>query len=333
MSRTSIGGALALALIGAAGAASAQTPPPVQVVIDACVPVARAEVLRLARIELGLGTAETFVGPGTTVVMVGCRNEAVTILVDDPVTGKQTERTVRLAEADPRARTRLLALAIAELVTTSWSEVAVTPHPALVPASPPPPAPVRAAVVSAVRRRVPALRRAPASTVAFGLFASQRTLSTSAGMAALWGGGVRADLGLSPHLTLHGSVAVERGTVSVPQGQVSLLAPTLALLLLWRQRGPGWTLRAGGGARVGAMLLEGLPWDALGSMGSGFAAPWVAPVFAASASVRVSGAWSIDLGCEVGYAATAVNAYAGEQSALTLGGPFVGVSLGLGQRP
>lgn len=332
MSPASIGAVAALALLGATGAASAQAPPPVQVVIDACVPVARAEVLRLARIELGLGTGGAFVGPGTTVVMVGCQGDALDILVDDPVTGKQTERTVRLAEADPRARARLLALAIAESVTTSWSEVAINPRPALAPASPPPPRRVRVAVRAAVRRRVPALRPSTSWAVALGLFASARDLSSSAARASLWGAGLRASFGLSPAFGAEASVAVEGGVVEVPRGAISVALATAGLLLLWRHRGSTWTLRAGGGLRAGVMSLAGLDRDDE-SGGSSFAAPWAGPALAAGASVRVAGAWAIDLGCELGGTVLPVTALAGDQALLTLEGTWFGVSLGFGQRP
>jgi hypothetical protein len=333
VSRASIGASVALALLGAASRASAQSGPPVQVVIDACVPVDRADVLRLARIELGLGTGGAFVGPGTTVVMVGCAGNALSILVDDPVTGKQTERAVRLSGADTRARARLLALAIAELVTTSWSEVAVNPRPALAPVRPPPAAPVRAAVVRAVRRRVPALQRESPWALALGLFASERTLSTSAGMVALWGGGARASFALSRSVGAEANVAIEGTVVDVPQGGVSVALATAGLLLLWRHHGPAWTFRAGSGVRGGVMVLEGLSLDTTRSPGASFAAPWGALVLAAGASVRVTGRWSIDLACEAGTAVLPVRALAGDQALLSLGGPWVGVSIGVGQRP
>lgn len=333
MSRASTGAAVALALLGAASGASAQSGPPVQVVIDPCVPVERADVLRLARVELGPGTGGAFVGPGTTVVMVGCAADALSILVDDPVTGKQTERAVRLSGADTRARARLLALAIAELVTTSWSEVAVNPRPALAPVRPPPAAPVRAAVVRALRRRVPALRLESPWALALGLFASERTLSTSAGTVALWGGGARASFALSRSFGAEVNVAVEGGGVDVPQGRVSVALATAGLLLLWRHHGRVLTFRAGGGVRSGAMLVEGLPSDGARGPGASFAAPWGALVLAAGASVRVTGRWSIDLACEAGTAVLPVSALAGDQALLSLGGPWVGVSVGVGQRP
>ncbi|MDO9015952.1 MAG: hypothetical protein Q7V43_03510 [Myxococcales bacterium] len=333
MSRASTGGALAMALLAAGPGASAQTAPPVQVVIDACVPVARAEVLRLARIELGLGTGGVFVGPSTTVVMVGCLGDTLSILVDDPVTAKQTERTVRLDGADPRARARLLALAIAESVTTSWSEVAVNPRPALAPARPPPPARVRVAVARAVRRRVPSLRPEARWSPGLGLFASTRSLTTTAGRASLWGGGVRAPVALSRSFGVEADVAVEGGSLEVSPGRISVSMATAGLLLVWRHRWAAWGLRAGGGVRAGVMVLAGEPRSEEPSSGASFAAPWAGPVLTVGASVHLPDGWAIDLGGELGGTVLPVTAYAGEQTLLTLEGTWVGVTLGFGQRP
>ncbi|MEM7604020.1 MAG: hypothetical protein AAF411_01585 [Myxococcota bacterium] len=49
--------------------------------------------------------------------------------VTDTLTGKVLQRTLDLSAEDPRARPRLLALGLVELVAASWTELRVTPEP------------------------------------------------------------------------------------------------------------------------------------------------------------------------------------------------------------
>src|SRR5204863_3029658 len=72
----------------------------------------------------------------TTQVTATCSGEAAHLRVLDPTTGKSVERSVALSQAAPTARARLLALAIAELVAASWSELESNPDPKAPPAAP-----------------------------------------------------------------------------------------------------------------------------------------------------------------------------------------------------
>src|SRR5262249_33713515 len=52
-----------------------------------------------------------------------CQGDTVVLRVDDPISGKSLSRDVDLAGAMPRARPRLVALALVELISASWSEL------------------------------------------------------------------------------------------------------------------------------------------------------------------------------------------------------------------
>ena len=95
---------------------------------DGCAPAMLPAVERIARIELH--AAEDDGGPATQIALA-CDGDDARITVDDPLTGKRVERTVSLATVPDLGRARLLALATAELVRSSWIELELTPAPAL----------------------------------------------------------------------------------------------------------------------------------------------------------------------------------------------------------
>ena len=88
------------------------------------------EVRRIAGIELH---ASVVAAQGAraivTEAIVTCREGLADLLVSDAATAKVSLRTVSLVETSPRARARLIALAVAELVSTSWEEVETNPEP------------------------------------------------------------------------------------------------------------------------------------------------------------------------------------------------------------
>src|SRR4029077_7676204 len=79
--------------------------------------------------------------------------DSASLRVLDPTTGKSVERSVALAQAAPTARARLLALAIAELVAASWSELESNPQPKAPPAEPLAPVEAREAARRVVEPR------------------------------------------------------------------------------------------------------------------------------------------------------------------------------------
>jgi hypothetical protein len=126
--------------------------PRVTLALDPCVLAEPGEVRRSVAVELGADLA----GSGeadTTRVIVSCRGAIVVLEVTDPITGKSLSRTVNLEIAPAAARSRLLALAIVELVSASWTELESNPVPAVPPASTPPSPEARAAALESVQVR------------------------------------------------------------------------------------------------------------------------------------------------------------------------------------
>ena len=137
---------LALAPRHANAQAGAIAHPSVSLEVDPCVQADVAEVRRIVGIELGAlledrepagGAATTKGASDTTRVTVACAGPLVELRVDDPLTGKGLTRPIDLSTSSATARSRLLAIAIAELVAASWTELESNPHPRVVPAGPP----------------------------------------------------------------------------------------------------------------------------------------------------------------------------------------------------
>ncbi|MEM6296991.1 MAG: hypothetical protein AAGA54_37345, partial [Myxococcota bacterium] len=113
---------LALALL--LTAASGDT---LQVRSESCADVDAAEVERLVELELAAVTQEIRDGPPLRVDLV-CSGDALTIAVTDPLTSKQLSRTVP-APATGAGRSRVIALAIAQLFAASWLELLLAEEP------------------------------------------------------------------------------------------------------------------------------------------------------------------------------------------------------------
>jgi hypothetical protein len=126
--RLALGCAIAVATYLDVCPAAGATAVPVALSFEGCAPSLASEVERIARIELHAGTEN--VGTAATEIALTCDGDDARITVDDPLTGKRVERTVSLAKV-PQGRARLLALAIAELVRSSWLELDLNPEPAL----------------------------------------------------------------------------------------------------------------------------------------------------------------------------------------------------------
>jgi hypothetical protein len=87
-----------------------------------------------------------------TRVIAQCDGDAAALEVKDPLTSKILTRVVSLADVEPRARTRVIAIAIAELVSASWFELQHGPAPRQQ-VEPPETSRERKAALTAVRKR------------------------------------------------------------------------------------------------------------------------------------------------------------------------------------
>jgi hypothetical protein len=159
------GGLLALSALCALGfpnVALAQAELRVHVEVRDCGELSQPEIRRVLAAELNAQLAEEH-SPDVTRIVIECRGARTVLRVGDPLTRKVVQRTIDLGSSDPPARGRLVALATAELVLASWTELESNPTPKVEPAGPPPPPAARAAARQVARRRTSAPPNAPAA--------------------------------------------------------------------------------------------------------------------------------------------------------------------------
>jgi hypothetical protein len=196
--------------------------------LDACVPVEIEQFQRVLAIELGTSIEFSRYAaqePDGTVVRISCRGRDIELQLKDNLTRKSMTRRVELPQGAVAARTRLLALAVAEFVVASWVELQLA-RPALDPVGPPvpPEAAEEARAVAQARLPAPAavasgpvapLQRAPAYSTLWLLGASLE------GVAFVRSGGLLGQLSVdgeqrpAEHLALSLSVGVARGSWTV----------------------------------------------------------------------------------------------------------------------
>jgi hypothetical protein len=125
----------------------------VNVELRYCSELSQPEIRRVLSAELSAHLAEER-SSDVTRVIIECKGPRAVLRVGDPLSRKVVQRTIDLGAYEPKARGRLLALATAELVVASWTELESNPNPKVEPAGPPPPTGVRAAARRVVRARV-----------------------------------------------------------------------------------------------------------------------------------------------------------------------------------
>ena len=116
-----------------AAAQSVTGAPRVTTLVDACVPIDVDQFHRVLAIELGTSieyAASAAQQPdGTSVRIVCAFADAVQLQLEDYLTRKSMQRVVELPAIDLAARTRLLALSVAEFVVASWVELKLAESP------------------------------------------------------------------------------------------------------------------------------------------------------------------------------------------------------------
>jgi hypothetical protein len=221
------------------------------------------EAQRIATVELRATLVEAPPDAATTRVVATCDGGLADLSVLDPTTGKSVERRVALAQAAPTARARLLALAIAELVAASWSELESNPRPEAPPAEPLAPLTAREAARAAIAR--------PSGELA--AVADTHLLASGDW---LFGGGARAAFWISPAILLRFDALADYGELSRAAGTVVVTMPSLSAALgASLTRGllrPVVTL----GVRAGYVWMNGAAASA-GNVGSGERGAWFGP--------------------------------------------------------
>jgi hypothetical protein len=261
--------------------------------------------------------------PGA-LVLVSCSGAEVSIRVTDSMTEKVVMRAFTLRELEPDVRARAVALAVTELVLTSWLELTLPQPTQNQPWAGSPSSEDRREASAIAHRRtsrgahldavlafaeVGATFRATPWTRGLGLRLSvvfaEPTLSMDADLSTTW----------ASHRTDLGGVRVNTWSLA--------LRPALRL-----ERGP-WLGTVGVGARVGLARIEGSPADPTASRGSTLVGTWAGPLVHANVGIAFAH-FSARLGGESGFALRGVSGSVDGSDQAGVSGAWVLASLGFG---
>jgi hypothetical protein len=296
----------------------------VAVEIGACLDVEPSEVRRIVAIELrALMTPANGAMEPITRVAVDCYNPLVEIRVEDPITGKSLVRRIDLSTFDRSIRARLLALAIAELVSSSWTELVSNPEPTVAPAG----ATASEGERKAAKQVVVAREEERLHPITFGAMAEGRSFLRGAG--PLVGGRVE----LLPWLPVGLFVVdatIDHGTAKAALGDVSVTSAMGGVGWRAHYANTTWLLEAGGEARLGAIWLSGTPSAPSETAAGGGAALAGGPVFVVRAGLFAAERTMITLGAELGYSVLGARGRVGTGDEVRADGVWVGLALGVG---
>ncbi len=222
--------------------------PRVSIAIVGCDDTLAREAQRIAAVELRAALVDAVVDETTTQVTATCAADSAQLRVLDPTTGKSVERSVALSREAPSARARLLALAIAELVAASWSELESNPEPKAPPAVPLAPMAVREAA-----RGVIAPLPLEMAAVADVHFLASRDL--------VLGGGARTEVWVSPALFLRFDALAHYAELSRPTGTIALTMPSLSAAVGASSGSGSLRTSVSLGARFGYAWMSGVGGD------------------------------------------------------------------------
>jgi len=316
---------LLVLLPGRHASAAPDKHPLVYLELDACLDVPREEVRRLIALELGAVAefADTKAGDRTRVAAL-CQGGLIELRVDDPITGKALQRTIDLSEA-PRARARLLALAMVELVSTSWTELETNPEPQVPPVGPRGSAESRHAAEQVVRTQSERSAFRRLRLVAFG--GGQAFFS---GPGVLGGAGLRLAKDHPLHLGWVADVQAHHGTATASLGTVAVDTVSFGAALVVHQAWSRLGLHVGIGLRGGAVRLDGTPRNAEVAVGQSGWAAWGGPMAQVSLGVVATRRLLFELGVESGFVVSSVGGLVAGVRELSLGGAWIGFQLGVG---
>ena len=331
-------GTVALAALIAATPAPLRPGVEVGLSIERCAFLQRDEVVRLVTLELGSSVVPIpAAGPQATRVEVVCDGTRIGFTVMDPNTGRHLTRAMALTERAENVATRIVALAISELVITSWLDLT-------------PPAPAKPADEDRSRavdllqagpdeRAGDQIDRADPNT-GYVLILGQATGPFS-GVGLGWGGGLRIGWvsgqtwmgdrkgGITGHPAMDVDLTGAWTDVSSPLGTVHVSILSASPRGTFRlRRGRAW-MDLGAGGRFGLARLVAAPIDSLSTRGGTLAAAWAGPTGYAGVGVHI-GRMMLATGLELGYVVRGVAGLVDEGGTVSIAGHWLTASLAIG---
>jgi len=278
--------------------------------------------------ELGALLTDESAEREVTEVSVSCERQYVWLRVDDPVTGKALTRVVDLSSDPVSARARLVALAVAELVVASWTELVTNPEPQVSPAGPRPPARVVAAARKVVDKRVPKQMKPHVGETRLLAVAARRSFPSDDTL--LWGGGVRIGCDQFSSVGWTADLLAEHGRTEVSLGRVKMDTFTAGGTLYLYRRWAWATFHLGVGLRIGMARLAGETDQAVSATAESGIAPWGWPTATAGLRFEPYGPLIFEAAGESGYIVLPMSGTVEGRRELTVDGLWIGAQLGVG---
>jgi hypothetical protein len=223
----------------------------------------------------------------------------VIVRVRDPLSRKAIQRSFDIALSDPKARSRLVALASSELILASWAELRVNPRLKVVPEGPEP----NPKMVQAARETLDTFDWRPKPQHWYDAETPKDRLvrltflgafrSFFDGTGHLWGGGVRVGEERFKAVSWAVDCLVETGDLKTPGGVYRVDTGTLGAGLFVFKRWGFFTAHLGAGLRLAAVSS---------TPGSTTLAPWGWPLAASAMTFRLGEGVVAELSGEIGYA-------------------------------
>lgn len=308
----------ALLLILLCATARAEDRPLLGVDVTDCASIDAEEVRVIVALELGARTLPSAALPDhATRAHAQCSAQRIDIEVVDHLTRKTVKRAIALDHVHETARTRVLAIAIAELVSASWFELQHTP------------AAKRNSEPSADAERTAALRameaRSPQWSFSLGLGPTLR-LSLDA-PERTWGGSLQLVAQSPSSPVLFFDVGGVYAASEFALGSTSTTAFSLGGAGLLSAQGETLGVLGGVGARAGWAQLYGSTNDRSLARNGSVGGPWLGPMLIGGPSLRINRSGSLFLIGELGYALVTVHGRVDGANALGLAALWGGLTL------
>jgi hypothetical protein len=297
--------------------------PSVSTQLDPCVPVDAGRFERLLSIELG--TSGAGAGRGVTHVEVTCSDRGIELRLEDGVTRKTMTRVLPADSFRDSSSTRLLALAVAEFVVASWTELTLQPEPVVEPVGPRPPPEARRVAEGSVRERQRATEPLDGSvTLALGATVWTRDRFIAPGLSLRL---LHRPLDLLVW-TLSAEASIAR--TDVPLGRVSIRNVSATAGAGGAFAVEGAVFSSGPAARVGYTRMQGESAYEDIATGNNFTDVFVGVLWWARAELRPSRHLRVGFDLELGAVTLPARAKAGDEEVLAIDGLWIGATVGGG---